>query len=84
MQLDRAAKYGVIGAIGVILISLVTFGLSRVVWATRISGFEGKAIDTIMIVGVGGTALTILFLFVVIGAFINAELTARGLGNPED
>jgi len=37
-----------------------------------------------MIVGISGTAITILFLFVVIGAFIDRELEVRGLDSPEE
>lgn len=84
MGLGRAAKFGSVGAIGVILIALGTTGLMGMAWADRISGSEGMAIGTMMIVGIAGTAIAILFLFVVIGAFLDRELEARGLGNPEE
>jgi hypothetical protein len=34
-------------------------------WAERISGSDGIAVGTVVIVGIAGTAVTILFLFVV-------------------
>lgn len=84
MMLDRVAKFGFVGAIGVILISLGTFGLMAVAWAERTAGFDGRAIGIVLIVWVGGTAVAVLFLFVVIGAFLDRELEARGLDNPEE
>jgi len=84
MDLGRATKYGSVGAIGVVLISLATAGLMGMAWADRISGSEGMAIGTMILVGIGGTAVAILFLFVVIGAFLDRELDARGLDGPEE
>lgn len=84
MDIGRAAKFGSLGAIGVILIYLGTYSLMGVAWADRVAGSEGDAIGTIMIVGIAGTALAILFLFVVFGAFLDQELEARGLGSPEE
>lgn len=82
MELDRAAKFGTIGAIGAVLISLGTVGVGWLAWANRTAGAEGSAMGTIAMVWIGGTAVTILFLFVVIGAFIDRELDARGLDTP--
>lgn len=84
MEIDRAAKFGAIGSIGVILVMLGTFWLGWEVWADRISGQEGKAMGNIMIIGVSGTAVTIMFLFVVIGEYVDRELQARGLDNVEE
>ncbi|GAB3311243.1 hypothetical protein EI982_04840 [Haloplanus rallus] len=84
MDLDRAAKFGSVGAIGVVLVALGTVGLMRLAWTERISGAEGMAVGTVVIVGIAGTAITILFLFVVIGAFLDRELEARELGDPEE
>jgi hypothetical protein len=36
----------------------------------------------VLFVGIAGTATTVLFLFVVIGAFLDRELEARGLDSP--
>jgi len=84
MELDRAAKFGTIGAVGVILIALGTVGLGWVAWADRIAGAEGMTLGTVVLVGIGGTAAAVLFLFVVIGAFIDRELAARGVDGPGD
>lgn len=79
MDLGRAGTFGSIGAIGVLLIALGTYGLMGVAWADRISGAEGKTVNTILIIGIAGGAMAIVFLFVVIGAFLDRELEARGL-----
>lgn len=84
MDSGRAAKFGFLGAIGVILISLGTSGLMVKAWVDRTAGSEGDAIGLMMIVGIAGTAIAILFLFVVIGAYLDRELEARGLGSPKD
>ena len=78
MDLGRAAKFGSLGSIGVILISLATGGLMGMAWANRLSGAEGMAIGTVLIVGIVGMAFATLFLFVVIGAFLDRELEVRG------
>jgi hypothetical protein len=83
MELGRAARYGTLGALGVVVALLGTLGLSWIVWSDRISGHEGQAMGSVLIVVVGGVAATVVFLFVVIGAFIDRELEARGLGGPE-
>lgn len=79
MDLDRAAKFGIIGAVGVVLISLGTVGLGWVAWTDRVAGAEGMALGTVVLVGIAGTAATVLFLFVVVAAFVDRELAARGL-----
>jgi hypothetical protein len=84
MDLNRAAKFGSVGAIGVVLISLGTASLMGMAWSDRIRGSEGMAVGSVVIVGILGMAITILFLFVVIGAFLDRELEARGLNNPEE
>lgn len=83
MDLGRTAKFGSVGATGVILISLVTSSLIGMVWNDRITGSEGMAIGTMIIVGIVGIAIIILFLFLIIGAFLDRELEARGLNNPD-
>lgn len=84
MDLGRTAKFGSVGATGVILISLVTSGLIRMAWTDRITGSEGMAIGTMIIVGIAGIAITIMFLFLIIGAFLDRELEVRGLNNPNE
>lgn len=83
MDLDRVAKFGVIGAVGIVLISLGTGGLMGLAWADRVVGHEGRAMGTVAVVGIVGTAVAVLFLFVVIGAYLDRELEARGLVDDE-
>ena len=84
MDLGRAARYGLIGAVGFVLISLGTGGLMGLAWADRVSGHEGRAMGVVAMVGIAGTALAVLYLFVVVGAFVDRELEARGLGGPDE
>lgn len=84
MDLGRTATFGAWGAVGVVLIMLGTHGLMWLAWNDRISGAEGMAIGTMILVAVAGTALTVVFLFVVIGAFLDRELDARGIDASEE
>lgn len=84
MELDRVAKFGTIGAVGVVLISLGTVGLGWIAWTDRIAGAEGMALGTVVLVGIAGTAVAVLFLFVVVGAFVDRELAARNLDRSEE
>lgn len=84
MRIDRAAKFGFVATIGVTAISLATFLMMRMVWANRISGFEGKAMATIALIGAGGTAVILMFLFAVIGVFVDRKLEASGIASPEE
>ncbi|MDS0283503.1 hypothetical protein [Haloarcula onubensis] len=83
MRLDRTAKFGTVGAAGVLLVALTTAGLSVVEWNSRITGAEGSALQTIALVVAGGIAVAVVFLFVVIGAYIDRELAARGLDSED-
>lgn len=83
MDLGLAFKYGTIGAFGVILSLLGTLGLSWIVWSDRISGQEGKAVVTIILIVVTAMAVSIVFIFVIIGEFIDRELEAHGLDSVE-
>lgn len=84
MGLDRAAKFGTIGAAGTVLIALGTVGLGWVAWADRVAGADGMALGTVVLVGIAGMAATVLFLFVVVGAFVDRELADRGLDGSTD
>jgi hypothetical protein len=84
MDLGRAAKFGAIGGLATILVLLGTAGLSSLVWSNRLSGAEGKAMATILIIWLAATAVTIIFLFVLLGAFIDREFESRGLDEVEE
>jgi hypothetical protein len=84
MDPGRAARFGAVGAVGVVLVALSTYGLVGMVWSERISGSGGMVIGTVLLVAIAGTATAVVFLFVVIGAFLDRELEARGLDTPEE
>ncbi len=79
MELGRAAKYGSIATGGAILISIGTGWLMQIAWAERTAGFEGKAMGVVMLVALAGLTVAIMFLFIVIGAFVDREFEARGV-----
>lgn len=80
MRIDRAAKFGVIGAVGVATVSLVTLWLMQSARADAIR--PGDATPTVLIVGIAGTAAALIYLFAVIGAFVDRKLEARELDSP--
>lgn len=84
MRMDRAAKFGGIASLGVVVLSVATLGLIRIVWANRISGVEEKAMATIVLVLVAGLAVTLMFLFAVIGVYVDRKLEAQGVARPEE
>jgi hypothetical protein len=83
MRLDRAAKFGVFGSIGFVVIWLGTFAMIRET-QTGVTGgtVEGDVIT--MIVLVGGTVVGMMFLFTLIGEYIDRELDSRGIANIEE
>lgn len=77
MRIERAATFGIVGTIGIIAISLATFGLAQ-----KVSPLAGDA--PILMIGVAGTAVNLMFLFAVIGVFVDRKLEARGIASPEE
>ena len=82
MRLDRAAKFGVIAAIGIVFVSLTAFWLMQLIQANAIR--EGDAFGSILIVWIGSIAVSLMFLFVVIGEYVDRTLEGRGLPDPEE
>lgn len=82
MRIDRAAKFGIAGAIGVTAISLATVGLMLKVQADAIRAED--AVIRMAMVGVAGTWANLLFLFGVIGVFVDRKLAAHGLDSREE
>lgn len=80
MRLERAVRYGFIGSIGVLTISLGTF------WFLHISQDPatpaGEAFIFLLVVGLG-TAVALMFLFALIDVFIDEKLENRDLSSPE-
>lgn len=83
MRIDRAAKFGIIGTIGVTAISLMTFWLIWTEYTTTLSGME-PAYGLMLSIGIVGLAVNLMFLFAVIGVFVDRKLEARGFANPEE
>lgn len=79
MQIDRAATYGLIATVGVTAISLVTAWLLRSVIADSIGRPDPVLL---LIVAIAGTAVTMIFLFAVIGVFVDRKLEARESSTP--
>lgn len=82
MQLDRAAKFGAIAAAGIIFISLTSFWLTQSIQADAIR--EGDAVPSILLLWVGAIAVSLLFLFVVIGEYVDRILEAKGLHTADE
>lgn len=81
MRLDRAAKFGIFGSIGFLVIWLVMFAMIREVR----TGVEAGTLEgdlTILFILVGGTAVGMVFLFTLIGEYIDRILETRGLVDP--
>lgn len=75
MRIDRAAKFGFIAAIGVIAIQLAAFGLTQ-----QVSSLAGEL--PILMIRAAGAAVALMYLFAVIGVFVDRKLAARGLAGP--
>lgn len=83
MRIERAVRFGLAATIGVAAISLTTGWLIWTEYATTISGTEPAWI-LMLGIGVAGLAASLMFLFAVIGEYVDRELEARGLASPEE
>ena len=83
MRLDRAVKFGIFGSVGFIVVWLGMFAMIRET-QTGVEGgtLEGNAV--ILITLVGGTVVGMMFLFTLIGEYIDRELDSRGFDNSEE
>lgn len=82
MRIDRAAKFGVIAAMGLTAISAGTYWLIQSVRFNVIRPED--SLISMLIVLIGGTAASLMFLFAVIGVFVDRKLAARGVPDPEE
>lgn len=78
MRIERATKYGLVAAAGVLPLTGGTRWLIR-----QVRAGAGDAQGTVIFVGVAGTVVTLIFLFAVVGAYVDRELEARGI-EPEE
>ena len=83
MRIDRAAKFGLVATVGVATISLSTGWLLWTEYTTTISGTE-PAWMLMLVIGVAGLTVNLLFLFAVIGEYVDRKLEARGVARPEE
>lgn len=81
MKLDRAFKFGLIAAIGIILISLGSFWLIQEAQSDAIR--QGDATATVLIIWASGIAINLMYLFTIIGEYLDRELEDRGVTSPE-
>ena len=83
MRLDRAAKFGVFGSIGFTVIWLGMFAMIRET-QTGVTGgtLEGDVVTAVVLFG--GTVVGMMFLFTLIGEYIDRELDSRGVANVEE
>lgn len=75
MRIDRAARYGFIAAVGIVAIQLAAFGLTQ-----QVSSLAGEL--PILMIRAAGAAVSLIYLFAVIGVFVDRKLAARGLAEP--
>ena len=83
MRLDRAAKFGLFGSVGFVVISLGIFAMVREVQRGVKRGTL-EADVTILMILIGGTTVGLIFLFVLVGEYVDRELESRGLANSRD
>lgn len=83
MRIDRAAKFGLVGTIGVTAISLLVIWLFVTVQADVVAG-NPPPLGSYLIIWIVGTALTLTFLFAVAGVFVDRKLEARGIASTEE
>lgn len=77
MLLARAAKFGFVATLGVAFVSLATGWVIWREYTTTISGTD-PAWSLILVIGIAGLAVNMIFLFMVIGEYIDRELDAKG------
>lgn len=77
MELGRAAKFGLFGSIGFVVIWSVLFLMIREV-QTGVRGGTLRGDITVLAIVIGGTVVSMLVLFVLIGEYVDQELAARG------
>lgn len=79
MRIQRAAKFGVIGGIGVTILSGGTVLMVQRAMADQIRSQDAALMG--ILVGVMGIILTTVLLFAVIGVYVDRKLEALGHTN---
>lgn len=83
MDLGRAAKFGLLGSIGIILIWSLLITMIREV-QTGVEGGTPAGNITVLIIVLGGTLVSLIFLFTLIGEYVDRELAARRLADTDE
>ena len=83
VRLERAARFGVLGSIGFLVIWP---GMDTMIREVR-AGVSGGTLEgdvTVLMVLIGGTTVGLMFPFTLIGEYVDRELVAQGLVNTEE
>lgn len=83
MLLARTAKFGRIATLGVAFVSVATGWVIWREYTTTVSG-QDPALSLILVIGVTGLTVSMIFLFIVIGEYVDRELEAKGLARLEE
>lgn len=76
MRIERAATFGAIATVGIVGIALVTIRMIQIVRANTVLG-NRPDLATILLVAVSGTAVALIFLFAVIGVFVDRKIASH-------
>ncbi|MFC7046027.1 hypothetical protein ACFQH6_11920 [Halobacteriaceae archaeon GCM10025711] len=80
MLLERAVNFGLIATLGVAFFSLATGYLAWTEYTSTIG--NEPAWFLIFAIGLAGLAANLMFLFVVIGEYVDRKIDARGIAEP--
>ena len=83
MEIERAVKFGLIATVGISFFALATGYLIWDEYTTTIAGQE-PAWLLMLLIGLGGVTAILLFLFILIGEYIDRELQAKGVRSDEE
>lgn len=83
MRLDRAARFCLLGSVGPIRISLAVTGLVSEILAGVEAGTV-QGIVAILLNVIVGTVVRMIFLFTLVGEYLDREPAARGLDRSEE
>lgn len=76
MRFDLAARFGLYGTVGFLLIGLMTFVLiGEIQSGVKAGTAEGTA--AVLMILAGGIAVGTIYLFVLVGEYVDRELAAR-------
>lgn len=83
MRLERAVRFGFTGMIGLAVIGVVTVWVATLADATVSVNLRGTDIR-IVIMGLMGAAVALMFLFWLIGLFVDEKLEDNEIDRPDE